>query len=105
MKRSLLLFRQEPLKLRIILVLCYFAVLSLMLLGYTQIADAKTGGETAAHQVPASAFYRLPQYTHPQISPSGHYLDSRATTNGKSDLLVSPINSDAEPFLMDSENP
>ena len=102
MKRSLSLFRQEPLKLRIILVLCYFAVLSLMLLGYTQIAEAKTSGKAAAHQVPASAFYRLPQYTHPQISPSGHYLASRVTTNGKSDLLVSPISSDAEPFLMDS---
>ena len=37
-----------------------------------------------------------------QISPSGHYLASRITTNGKLGLLVNPISIDAEPFLMDS---
>ena len=102
MRRSLSLLSQRPLVLRIVLVLCYFAVLSLMLLGYTQIAEAKAGGETAASQPPASAFYRLPQYAYPQISPSGHYLASRVMTNGKLGLLVNPINSDAEPFLLDS---
>jgi len=101
MRRSLLLFGQRPLVSRIALVLCYFALLSLMLLGYTHIAEAQTRGEAAAASPPASAFYRLPQYAYPQISPSGHYLASRVTTNGKLGLLVNPINSDAEPFLLD----
>ena len=101
MRRSLLLFGQRPLVSRIALVLCYFALLSLMLLGYTHIAEAQTRGEAAAASPPASAFYRLPQYADPQISPSGHYLASRVTTNGKLGLLVNSINSDAEPFLLD----
>ena len=88
--------------LRIALVLCYVALLSLVLLGYTRFAEANAGGETAAAPTPASAFYRLPQYVSPQISPSGHYLASRVTTQGKLGLLVHPISSDAEPFLLDS---
>ena len=85
--------------LRIALVLCYVALLSLVLLGYTRFAEANAGGETAAAPTPASAFYRLPQYVSPQISPSGHYLASRLTTQG---MLAHPISSDAEPFLLDS---
>lgn len=102
MRRSLSLYRQGSLVLRIALVLCYVALLSLVLLGYTQFAEANAGGETAAAPTPASAFYRLPQYVSPQISPSGHYLASRVTTQGKLGLLVHPISSDAEPFLLDS---
>ena len=85
--------------LRIALVLCYVALLSLVLLGYIRFAEANARGETAAASTPASAFYRLPQYVSPQISPSGHYLASRLTTQG---MLVHPISSDAEPFLLDS---
>ena len=85
--------------LRIALVLCYVALLSLVLLGYIRFAEANAGGETAAASTPASAFYRLSQYVSPQISPSGRYLASRLTTQG---MLVHPISGDAEPFLLDS---
>ena len=95
MRRSLSLYRQGSLVLRIALVLSYVALLSLVLLGYTRFAEANADGETAAGRPPASAFYRLPQYAYPQISPSGHYLASRITTNGKLGLLVNPISIDA----------
>ena len=72
-----------------------------MLLGFIQLAEANADGETAAGRPPASAFYRLPQYAYPQISPSGHYLASRITTNGKL-VFFNPISIDAEPFLMGS---
>ena len=102
MRRSLSLYRQGSLVLRIALVLSYVALLSLVLLRYTRFAEANAGGETAAAPTPASAFYRLPQYVSPQISPSGHYLAGRVTIKGKLGLLVNPISSDAEPFLLDS---
>ena len=102
MRKGTLPYRHGSLMTPIAVVLCYFVVLSLMLLGFIQLAEANADGETAAGRPPASAFYRLPQYAYPQISPSGHYLASRITTNGKLGLLVNPISINAEPFLMDS---
>ena len=49
-----------------------------------------------------SAFYRLPQYAWPMLSPSGHYLASRVMTNGKLGLLVNALKGEEEPFLLDS---
>ena len=51
---------------------------------------------------PASAFYRLPQFAQPRLSPSGRYLSARVVTNGKLGLLVKPLKGDEEPYLLDS---
>ena len=51
---------------------------------------------------PPSAFYRLPQYAQPQLSPSGRYLASRVMTKGKLGLLVNALEGTQEPFLLDS---
>lgn len=51
---------------------------------------------------PASAFYRLPQFVSPELSPSGRYVASRVLVKGKLGLLINALQGGEEPFLLDS---
>lgn len=83
--------------------LCCYSLYLLVALTLTPIlVNADKDVRQNAEPLPASAFYRLPQYAHPQLSPSGRYLASRVVVNGKLGLLVNVLESEEEPFLLDS---
>ena len=77
-------------------------VISGLLAGPVFASEAGSDPEASGTKPPASAFYRLPQFAHPQLSPSGKYLSARVVTNGKLGLLVKPLQGDEEPYLLDS---
>ena len=81
---------------------CYFFYLLVALTLTPILVNADKDVRQNAEPLPASAFYRLPQYAHPQLSPSGRYLASRVVVSGKLGLLINALEGEEEPFLLDS---
>ena len=81
---------------------CYFFYLLVALTLTPVLVNADKDVRQNAEPLPASAFYRLPQYAHPQLSPSGRYLASRVVVSGKLGLLINALEGEEEPFLLDS---
>ena len=81
---------------------CYFFYLLVTLTLTPILVNADKDVRQNAEPLPASAFYRLPQYAHPQLSPSGRYLASRVVVSGKLGLLINALEGEEEPFLLDS---
>ena len=81
---------------------CYFFYLLVALTLTPILVNADKDVRQNAEPLPASAFYRLPQYAHPKLSPSGRYLASRVVVSGKLGLLINALEGEEEPFLLDS---
>ena len=80
--------------------LCRYFFYILVLLTLTPIlVNADKDVRQNTEPPPASAFYRLPQYAHPQLSPSGRYLASRVVVSGKLGLLINALERDEESFF------
>ena len=77
-------------------------VISGLLAGPAFASEAGSAPEASGTKPPASAFYRLPQFAQPRLSPSGKYMSARVRINDKLGLLVKPLEGDEESFLLDS---
>ena len=77
-------------------------VTSGLLAGPVFASEAGSAPEASETKPPASAFYRLPQFAQPRLSPSGKYMSARVRINDKLGLLVKPLEGDEEAFLLDS---
>ena len=77
-------------------------VTSGLLAGPVFASEAGSAPEASGTKPPASAFYRLPQFAQPRLSPSGKYMSARVRINDKLGLLVKPLEGDEESFLLDS---
>ena len=77
-------------------------VISALLASSVLAREADSAPEHLGTKPPASAFYRLAQFAHPQLSPSGKYMSAKVRINGKLGLLVKPLEGNEEPYFLDS---